>query len=213
MMKNKLLILLSIFFLVFFVGLLSCNDNCPASPNKFKVVGLDWDNFSASYSATSNPKLTLSNIENDTVEYPLYSIYIRPIQETYFAHHVEHGSFSFVQTAYACSPRIPETDEKIDSVIIVATKAFDIDHPAGSDLSDLFDVVVLDYPNVIYHIKYDLKDYLNGNPEAPGELTLILREPPDTTTDFEFLVKYYQYGIDNNDHFEFTTSKIVIRKN
>ena len=95
--------------------------------------------------------------------------------------------------------------------MILSDKDFNINHSSGSDLPDLFDVVVFDIPNDIYYIKYGLKDYLATNPNVPDQMTLILKEKPDLTTDFEFLVKYYQKGIGDNDFFEFTTSKIKIK--
>jgi hypothetical protein len=106
---------------------------------------------------------------------------------------------------------LPQTDEKIDSIAIIAAKDFDTAHPAGSDLSDLFDVIILDYASNIYFEKYALGDYLKTNPFVPNELVLILTEQPDSTTDFNFLVRYYQDGIDY-DYFDFLTDKIVIKR-
>lgn len=209
-MKNKLLILLGGFLFIFFLGLFSC-DKCGPFPNKFKTIGLNWFNYKAIYSDTAKIKLILSKIDHDTVDYYLYSIFIKPKQETFFAQNCNKWSFSLINSAYACSPGIPETDEKIDSIVITSTKDFDINHPSGSELSDLFDIIVLDHANNIYHKKFRLKEYIKSNPFVPNELTLILTKQPDLTTDFEFLVKYYQNGIDY-DYFEFLTNKIVIKK-
>ena len=97
-------------------------------------------------------------------------------------------------------------------MIILSAKDFNINHLSGKDLSDLFDVVVLDHANGIYYEKYNLNDYIETNPSVPSELTLILKEQPDLTTDFEFLINYYQKGIDKNNFFEFTTNKFVIKR-
>ncbi len=209
-MRFKLLILLGGFLLTLLIGLFSC-DTCGPFPNKFKVVGLDWLNYQAVYSDTSQMRLSLSEIVNDTVDFEKYSIHIKPKQETFFAQNCNRSGFSLIPSAYACDPALPHTDETIDSITINAAKDFDTTHPAGSDLSDLFDVIVLDYTNNIYYEKYALIQYLQTTPYVPNELVLILTEQPDVTTDFEFFVKYYQDGIDY-DYFEFLTDKIVIRR-
>jgi hypothetical protein len=215
-MKKRIVFIFTGYILLFIIGLISCETNandCGPFPSKFKIIGLDWVNYKAIYSDTADTRLILSDILNDSIVYNKYSIFISPRQETYFAQSSNNWSFSLMQTAYACSPVIPETDEKIDSIVIVSTKDFNVNHPSGSDLVDLFDVVVLDPVNHIYYEKYSSNDFIKSNPYVPKELTLILREQPDSTTDFEFTVKYYQNGIDNNDYFEFKTNKIVIKRN
>lgn len=204
--------LISGFLLLFLFGLFSCEEECGPFPNKFKIVGLDWVNHKAVYSDTADAKLQLSDIENDSVIYKEYSILIVPRQDTYFAQNINKWNFSLIQSAYACSPVVPTTDEKIDSIVILSDSDFNLNYSSGKNLSDLFDIVILDQTNEIYQEKYDLNDYLSTNPNVPSELTLILKEQPDLTKDFEFLVKYYQNGVDDNDFFEFTTNKIVIKK-
>jgi hypothetical protein len=209
-MKNKLFILLGVFSLIFLSGIISC-DKCGPFPNKFKIIGLEWFNYKVIYSDTTHPKLMVSEIDSDTVEYIMYSIFIKPRQETYFAQNLNRWNFSLIHQAYACSPATPQTDEIIDSISITSSKDFDITHPSGNELSDLFDIIVLDYANGIDYKHYTFNDYIKTNPAVPNELVFILTAPPDVTTDFEFLVKYYQNGIDY-DYFEFSTRKIVIKK-
>jgi hypothetical protein len=211
-MRNKLLILFGGFLILILFGLFSCEDKCGPFPNKYKIVGLDWVNFKAIYSDTAYTRLLLSDIENDSVSYDEYAILIVPKQETYYAQNTQQLQFSLIQSAYACSPVIPKTDEKIDSIVILSESDFKLNYSSGKDLSDLFDIVVLDHANGIYYEKFDLKDYLSTNPNVPSELTLILKEQPNLTTNFEFMVKYYQNGIDDNDFFEFTTNNIVIKR-
>lgn len=211
-MKHKVKLIFTGSLILFIIGLLSCENECGPFPNKFKIIGLDWHNYKATYTVTPDTELELSDIENDSVVYNQYSILIVPIQETYFAQNFNNWNINLIKTAHACSPIRPLTDEKIDSIVINSTKDFNENYPSGSDLADLFDVVVLDLANNVYFGKYNLKDYLGTNPSIPIEMTLILREQPDLETDFEFLVKYYQDGIDH-DYFEFTTNKIVIIKN
>lgn len=175
------------------------------------MIGLDWHNYQAIYSDTASTRLKLLEIANDTVDFNMYSIDIIPRQETYFAQNMNKWSFSLINSAYACDPGLPQTDERIDSIVITSTKDFDNNHPSGAELSDLFDIIVLDYANGIYYEKYTLNDYVETNPYVPNELVLILNKQPDLITDFQFLVKYYQNGIDY-DYFEFSTDKIVINR-
>ncbi len=212
-MNQKVKLILTGSLFLFIIGLASCESDCGPFPNKFKITGLDWYNYKATFSDFEDydPILNLSAIENDSVVFNEYSILIVPIQETYFAQNFNNRKYKLITTAYACSPLIPETDEKIDSIVIKSTKDFNENYPSGSDLAALFDVVVRDLSNNIYDKKFSLKDYLGTNPSIPNELALILREQPDLETDFEFLVQYYQEGIDN-DYFEFTTNKIVIQR-
>ena len=210
-MNQKVKLILTGSLFLFIIGLASCESDCGPFPNKFKIIGLDWHNYNATYTDTPDTDLMLNDIENDSVVFNEYSILIVPIQETYFAQNFNNRKYKLITTAYACSPLIPETDEKIDSIVIKSTKDFNENYPSGSDLAALFDVVVRDLSNNIYDKKFSLKDYLGTNPSIPNELALILREQPDLETDFEFLVQYYQEGIDN-DYFEFTTNKIVIQR-
>jgi hypothetical protein len=211
-MKKKQLIFISGFFIIILLGLFSCEEKCGPFPNKFKVVGLYWKNYQATYSDTAGGVL-LGHIENNSVIYNKYSIFITPDQETYFAQNARKLTFNLIQSAYACSPLIPTTDEKIDSIVILSGSDFNANYLSGKDLSVLFDVVVFDRAKGIYYEKYNLKDYWASNPYVPTDLTLILKEQPAVTTDFIFQVKYYQKGVDGNDFFEFTTDKIEIRRN
>lgn len=213
-MRQKIILIFSAYFTILIIGLIACDEinDCGPFPNKFKVVGLDWVNYKAIYSDTADTKLVLSYIDNDSEIFNEYSIFIAPRQETYFAQNSMDWNFSLIQSAYACSPVIPTTDEKIDSVVILSQKDFDANHPAGTDLSDLFEIVVLDNANGIYYEKFEMENYLSTNPTVPNELTMILKHQPDITTDFVFSIKYYQKGIDDNDFFEFTTNKIIIKR-
>ncbi len=191
------------------IGLISC-EKCGPFPDKFKVVGLNWNIYSAVYSDEADEKLILSEIINDTIDYNLYSIFITPITETYFAMIQRSNSFGLIKSAYACSPIIPTTEDKIDSILIISDNDFDSAHPAGTDLSELFNIVVNDQTSNIYYEKFKLNDYISTKPYVPNEMTLILNSPPNLTINFGFTVKYYQNGIDN-DYFEFNTDKIVIK--
>jgi hypothetical protein len=212
-MKRKLLVIIAGYFFFLIAGLISCEEinECGPFPDRFKVTSLDWINYRAVYSDTAAIPLFLSEISNDTVGYNEYSIFIAPRTETYYSMIQKSNSFGLISSAYACSPVIPTTDERIDSIVIICNRNFDSHHPAGHDLSGLFDMVVYDQVNNIYYDKYDLTEYIETKPSVPDEMTCILKSPPDQTTDFEFTVKYFQDGIDF-DYFGFRTNKIVIKR-
>lgn len=208
-MKNKLLLIITGYFLIMVIGLISC-EKCGPFPNKYKVVGIDWNLYSAVYSNNTEDKLILSEIINDTIYYNLYSIFITPRTETYYAMFQRNNTLGLINSAYACSPVIPTTDDRIDSILIISDKDFDSTHLAGADLSELFDIVVIDQTNNIYYEKFKLYDYTSTKPYVPNEMTLILNSPPSLISNFEFTIKYYQDGI-YKDYFEFKTNSIVIK--
>ena len=206
---KKVFIIFTVSFLILIIGLLSC-DTCGPFADKLKVQSLYWNSYHAEYSETTEPKLILSDITTDSVNYNNYSIFIAPQMITYFSMLHNSNSFSLINSAYACDPVTPTTDETIDSILIISNKDFDATHLAGNSLSELFDIVVLDQANNIYYTKFDLSEYLITKPTVPTEITLILKSPPNLTEDYKFTVKYFQDGIDN-DYFEFITAKIVIQ--
>lgn len=212
-MRNKIVIFFAGYILIIIIGLLSCINKCGPFPDKFKVTKIEWYVCKSVFydTANINVRLVHSSIMYDSVDYNEYSVWMTLIPQTYFSLVNKINSFSLINSANACSPRDPTTDEKIDSILIFCEKDFDENHLAGDDLSDLFDVVVIDEVNNIYNAKFALTEYLDTKPSVPFEMTLILRNPPAATTEFEFNIKYYQDGIDQ-DYFEHKTNKVVIRK-
>lgn len=209
-MKKKLLFILMGSTIIFMFSLVSC-EKCGPFADKFKVVGIDFSTISAVYDETAEWELERSEIKNDTVKHNFYSILIEPRIEAFFSLNKRTKTFNLINSAYACSPGYPETDEKIDDIIITAQLDFNEDYPAGDNLVDLFDVVVLDEANSIYYDKFTLSDYLSTKPSPPlNSMTLILNQTPDKSKRFAFKVEYFQDGIDV-DFFEFETEPIFIK--
>jgi len=208
-MKSKLLIILTGSLLFFLLGLVSC-EKCGPFADKFKVVGLNFATMHSNYDVNKEWKLELSEIENDTIIYNAYSINISPRIIAFFSLNRNCQIFKLVNTAYACSPGILGTDERIDSIVITSQSDFSEDYAAGTDLSELFDVVVLDESNSIYFDKFKLSDYISTKPFVPNSMALILNRPPIKSKGFEFTVKYFQDGIDF-DFFEFETEEVFIK--
>ncbi|MCB0496260.1 MAG: hypothetical protein KDC79_08990 [Cyclobacteriaceae bacterium] len=207
---KKLAIVFGGLVVLIFLSLFSCH-KCGPFPNMYKTIGLYWHIAIATYSEDSISWSARWATPNDSIIYNEFSIEIEPIKETYYAQSFDEIKFDFVSSAYACDPALPQTDERIDSMVIVSSKDFNVIHVAGEDLSDLFDIIPVDFVNGLYRERFDLKEYISTNPTVPWRMFLILKEPPDLVSDYEFLVKYYQEGIDSN-YFEFLTDKVVIIK-
>lgn len=197
-MKKKIgIIVCCYYFTLMLVGLSSCENNCGSTRSKFRVTSLEWGNVKATASGE------LVEIQDNTVAYNEYAILIEPVTETYISY--EPGLNT---PLFACSPADPTTDDAITDIQITANKDFDDDYLAGENLAELFDVIVYDYNNIINE-RFDLIDFLNTNPFAPRQITLVLKQQPETDNEFQFTVKYYQDG-EVLDYAEFTTSSIMI---
>ncbi len=205
-MKNKVLFILTAYMFVFLLGLNSC-EKCGPFPENFKVAGFDFDNVSATFSETDEPKLAFSEISNDTILYNLFSVLIETKAEAIV--HVD-PTFNLINAAVACSPTIPRTDEKIDSILITTNQDFDETHQSGTNLHALFDIVVFDEANNIFNEKYTLINYIETKPFIPNNMFLILNSPPETSMHVEFTIHLFLDGIDI-DFFEIKTKKVFIK--
>ncbi len=212
-MNKRFLIIFIGYFAPLIFGAISCNkwiNDCGPFPDKYKVKSLKWNIYKAKYSMNADPRLVLSEITEDSIIYNEYSIHIYNEAEEYFSLGNKTNSFGFINFAYACSPKYPSTDESIKDIQIYCNKDYNSNHTAGTNLADLFDIVVF-YPyNQLYEEKFDLSDYLATFPPVPNQMTFILRDPPAFTNEFEFRVEYYLEGIDH-DYFEHKTRRVIIR--
>lgn len=203
----KLAVLFTGIFL--FGGLFSCNDNCGPFANKYRVVGLEWNVLRANFVESS---VTLEELETDTVDYYQFAIDIRPKTETYFAFDQSQKHGAILASACACSPVPPTTNQRIDSLVILTDKPFNANHKVGTNLADLFDVLVTDDANAIYQETYDLNTYIATRPMIPRQLALLLKQEPEESEAFQFKVLIYQSDLDKKDVFDFTTQNVFIKR-
>ncbi|GGF50322.1 hypothetical protein GCM10011339_43610 [Echinicola rosea] len=169
---------------------------------------MDWYNVIVSF---SEDEVIIDDASSDTVRYDQYAIVMVPRQETYYGQGEKGWGLNFIQPTYACSPVTPKTDERVERITVLSSRDFDADHPAGTDLAGLFDVVV----NEGWYYSQEpmrLVDYLKTDPLVAAQIILVLTSEPEITTGFEFLVEYYQDGVEDNDFYSFTTDQIVIKK-
>jgi hypothetical protein len=209
-MKNKIKFFITSYFLFLGFGIISCDD-CGPFPDRFKVTDIDWRTYEAIFLETQNNKLNLAEINQNSVLYNKFSIFIEPRKETYFSVINKINSINLIGVAYACDPTPPETNDNIENIEIFANKDFNSNHLSGENLVGIFDIIIFDAENEIYYEKFDLETYLISKPKVPTEMTLILKDAPIETSDFKFTIKYYQNGKDVN-YLEFETNSIEIRK-
>lgn len=210
-MRKKILIILSVYFIILITGLVSCEiiNPCGPFPDKYAVSSLDWQLYSAIYSETEDMKLNISELETDTVDYREFALKIVPYYQTYFSKNQSNAPFEFLTSAYACSPVDPTTDDIIDSIKIFCTSDYNSDYQAGTDISGLFYLIVYDQSGNINFQRFGLNEFTSSRPTVPTEMFLMLKESPDAMKEIEFNVKYYQEGKEM-DYFEFKTNKITI---
>jgi len=202
------------------IWLLSCSkrnhdDDCGPFPNKFKSTGVfvytlkvdSFDSLSRSY-IFDTLKVT------DTVQFNELAIQLTPEKSFYIGSAIRQKCASSVfNEAYACSPPIPYSDEQNDYIIITSTKDFDQTHKIGKNLTDLFDVVILDlFKNIIYY-RMSLQDYLALRPNTKDELILILKKAPEKTDDFLFNIQYSRTLVSEQKLFVVESTKVVIINN
>lgn len=209
-MKNKILGLLFLVFLILGSGLISCGDGFDCGPfnDKIKLTELSGVISEVVNFSEEDGIADFSGFDGDQIYYDRFAIRVEQDFESY-SWNDKSWNFGLISTANACTPPIPRSEEIIDSVVITTNHDFNLDYPLGSDLSNVFDVIVYDEINDINFKKFDLNDFIATEPNVPFVWYLVLKEAPASATNFQFHVQYYQQGIDT-DFFEFTTDSIVI---
>jgi len=195
-MKKLIIILLTILSVGAF-WLLSCSKGTPPDPcgpfnNRFSSTGLTINTLKIHSYDSSYPIYYFDTLKNtDSVVFSKLAIQLIPKKIFYIAKTPDQGfSFSLFNSAMACSPPVPYSDELNDYIIITSTKDFDQTHKSGSNLKDLFDVAILDRFKYIYYYRMSLKDYLALRPNTKDELILFLKKGPEANGEFSFKIEY-----------------------
>lgn len=187
-------------------------DDCGPFPDKFKTTGFATSVQQATFSDSLGVEPMLAPT-GDTLRTGHLAVQMRAEKETYISRRSEAPTLQFLSSAYACSPILPTSDEVIQDIEITSSTAFGEAHPAGDDLSALFDVVVfrrsLAYDEKHGYQRYDLNEFLERDPPAAWKLILVLDATPPTTTRAQFTVEYEQDG-KGLEHYEFTTESVVV---
>ncbi len=211
-MIKKISIVIGIYIVSLFIGVFSCNiiKPCGPFPDKFKVVGFEYQILKAKSSEVNGIQLEEFKINVDTLNYIDFALFMRSQKENYFSMLNRVKSFSLIQPIYACSPIAPISDERIEKIEVFCDKDWNPDYLAGTDLGPIIEVVVYDQINGIYNDSFDLQTFVATEPNAVDQMTLFLKLPPAVSGKFTFTVKYYQDGIDE-DLIEFETSEVLIK--
>ena len=195
-MKKLFLILITILGMGSF-WLLSCSKSTPPNPcgpfvNRFISTGLSLNTLKILSYDSTYPRYNFDTLRiSDTVVFNKLAIQLIPKMSFYIALFQHKGyTFSLFNSAFACSPPIPYSDEQNDYIIITSTKDFDQSHKSGSNLQDLFDVAILDKYKRIYYYRMSLKDYLATRPNTKDELILFLNKGPEESVEFSFKIEY-----------------------
>lgn len=166
--------------------------------------------YKGSYLTTIDGELLLTDLLEPEVIYSQFVMVVTARMTGYFSSAEQLHFSNFINTALACSPLERTSDELLVGIEVVSNSDYDTDHPAGSDLSKLIDVVVLEDINEFNQLKIDLSEFLENKSTIPFEIALLLKSPPDVSQEFEFIVNYHIDGIDQ-DFFELKTDPIRLR--
>ena len=191
-MKRKILIVFSGFAVMVILSIISCDnfiEKCGPFDNKFYVTDLYWDEIEGIY---ENGYIVDSAI-NRRVAFDKYAIHAYAHIYTYTASDYKK-SVGFFNEAYACEPVIPTTDDKITDIQIYCTNDFNTGHPQGTNLADLFNIVIFEQNSSQNYTLYPLDEFLLEEQFASHEFYLMLNVPPDSEGEYQFTVKYYQDG-------------------
>ena len=182
----------------------------PDSGDTFKTTGFTTEALRIESGDSLRVEPALSPIADDTLAGDSLAIRMTPTQAFYSTASKGSMPVGFVSVAYACTPKIPSSDEIIRDIQVYSDRAFDDAHPAGDDLADLFDVVAFYRAGHAGYRRLGLNAFLSEAPNAADELILVLTSAPQATSAHRFTVKYFQEGA-GLDYYEFETDVVVLR--
>ncbi len=188
-MKRKLS-LVAIFYisLTLFIAV-ACEsvDDCGGPyPNRYKVESM-FAVFS-SYSINGD-RYSFQPVDTDTMSADELALSLYFGTTTYFAERSSVWSGLFVNTAMACTPVPPTSEEVVTGISVYSDNDFGSEFPAGSDISALFDVVVDGFA-------YSVDEFIGSEPNAVQTIRLVLKIQPENESLHQFDVIYQQDGLD-----------------
>ncbi|MFV1883767.1 MAG: hypothetical protein ACMZ7B_04720 [Balneola sp.] len=188
----------------------SCNkvvESCGPFDDKFRTVDFitDFKHLSVTQNQTLNVQYGI--LESDTVKFDSLGLAMFPMFELYSLSKEKLNPFSFLSQAFACSPPALHSEEIITQIEILSSTDFNPEYTSGTNLSDLFDIIVL-YQASGYH-RSSLNEFLDSEPTVPSQMFLLPKTAPETTDPIQFTIKYSQDGQLMNSYV-YQTSPIVI---
>ncbi len=188
-MKTKLLFFIKFYTVFLFISVFSCDDGC-GSINETRQQATEIQGNFVSYEV-SEDGYSITSLTNETVFFENVAFQIGTIFQTVKTVQLKSKlmSFGFIESAYACSPIPPYTNDSILDIEIVANREFKENVPMGSNLIQYFDLV--DYESFSQRInsRIETNTLFNSILELPYQMTLVLNEAPQTSEPIVFTVK------------------------
>lgn len=191
--------------LIALIGLISCDPfDCGGPyPDKFKSVDMGAQSFRYHFADTFGFCFEKLEYSSDTIDFYNWGINMTSEIEYYYSMIVKPNLNFPIGYAYACDPAPAQPSETIVSFKICCNKDFDQNHPAGTDLSDIFDAVIpLTFLPSAYKNCGNKKELQNldmffkENPFLFKYLDIVLNSPPAKSDSYTFIIEYIQDGVD-----------------
>ncbi|MDJ1502327.1 DUF5034 domain-containing protein [Xanthocytophaga agilis] len=182
-----------------------CGDNF--SQKYFKVNGWKATNVLIDSTVTNGyPYVRLDSLSK-TASYAYNKVGINLEVKAEYYSAISINSYG---TLMACDP-LPNghegSKEKISTIQIISNQDFDTEHPAGTDLADLFLIKKMGFYNSWSEdVAVNLRTYSNGQPSPELAYTLWLAKPPVSSKKHIFTITYEQT---NGDKYTVTTRELT----
>ena len=196
-----------IFMLIYGVISQSCTDNACGGPNPNRYKIIDFEVSLNELKNSEDPFLGSNPIENTEVHYTSFAIDFKGQTEFYFSSTFSLPKLGMLSTAYACSPVMPSTIEKVTDIRVYCNQTIVDSYPENTNIASLFDIVF--HPKASGVEQMSLEDYLAIEQPATSFFTLILNTQPAQQNTYVFRVEYEQDGVDM-DYFEYTSEAVTI---
>lgn len=90
---------------------------------------------------------------------------------------------SWIQSAYACSPPDPKSEEKITKIEVSCIYDYNENYPAGVLINDIIEIEQPSFG------KSSIAEFLSKSPNI-GDAKMTLTEAPDSSQNYKFVIKY-----------------------
>ena len=185
-------------------------DECGPFDNRFKTIDFTTRLARFDHLDVADNLVETSPVTTDSIHFRDLALEMMPITQSYSVkiHEPPIWEFSFLSTAYACSPPIPISKEQITGIQIYSNRAYNARYTSSDNLAELFEVITF-YRNSGKVQRQDLNSFLSSQPTVPDELYLVPTTAPATADPIQFTVRYIQDGIDL-ETFQVTTASVVV---
>jgi len=212
-MRKKLKFFISSYLIFLLVGTFSCEkDDCGPFANPKQQL-----------SEISGAAVNLQQLDNnigstevamDSVPFVHFGFRLNAVFKPLTNSQAQRKVLGFrvIESAYACTPPPPFTDDNLNSIEIMADRDFNSNYGIGSDLSSLFDLVEYESFSLLFEQRTILQSFVESSPEMPSRMTFVLNQAPETSEAITFTVRI-STDSKNIAFYEFKSNPIVILAN